>query len=84
MSLPDAHSDFSFEMSCLVSTHLVKVSRVASMRGAVSLVTFIAGAAGEGALVDAGALVWAESPGAKRKKQSARNKVRKFIIKNST
>jgi len=41
MSFPDAHSDFSLEMSCLVSTHLVKVSRVASMMGAVSLVTFI-------------------------------------------
>jgi hypothetical protein len=46
--------------------------------GAVSLVTFIAGAAG------VGAFDWAESPGAKWKRQSVRNKVRKFIIKNST
>jgi hypothetical protein len=54
------------------------------MMGAVSLVTFIAGAAGVGAFVAEGALVWAESPGAKRKRQSARNKIRKFIVKNST
>jgi hypothetical protein len=84
MSLPDAHSDFSFEMSCLVSTHLVKVSRVASMRGAVSLVTFIAGAAGAGALVVAGAFVWAESLGAKWKRKSTTNKKLQFIFKNST
>jgi hypothetical protein len=71
-------------MSCLVSTHLVNVSRVASMMGAVSLVTFIAGAAGAGALVVAGAFVWAESPGAKWKRQSAMNKRRKFIVKSST
>jgi hypothetical protein len=84
MSLPEAHSDFSLEISCFVSTHLVKVSRVASMIGAVSLVTFIPGAAGVGAFVAEGALVWAESPGAKWKRQSARNKIRKFIVKNST
>jgi hypothetical protein len=35
------------------------------MMGAVSLVTFIAGATGAGALVVAGAPVWAESLGAK-------------------
>jgi hypothetical protein len=54
------------------------------MMGAVSLVTFIAGAAVVGALVDEGALVWAKSPGAKWKKQSARKRIRKFIVKNST
>jgi hypothetical protein len=54
------------------------------MIGAVSLVTFIAGAVGVGAFVAEGALVWAESPGVKRKRQSARNKIRKFIVKNST
>jgi len=54
--------------------------------GAVSLVTFIgaAGAAGAGAFVAEGALVWAKSPGAMWKRQSVRNKVRKFIVKNST
>jgi len=72
------------EMSCLVSTHLVNVSRVASMIGAVSLVTFIAGADGVGAFVAEGALVWAESPGAKWERHSAKNKIRKFIVKNST
>jgi hypothetical protein len=84
MSLPEAHSDFSFEMSCLVSTHLVKVSRVASMMGAVSLVTFIAGAFGVATLVAAGAFVWAETVGVKWKRQNARKKGRKFIVKNST
>jgi hypothetical protein len=52
--------------------------------GAVSLVTFIAGAVGLGALVVAGEFVWAETLGAKRKRQRARNKGRKFIVKNST
>jgi hypothetical protein len=84
MSLPEAHSDFSFEISCFVSTHLVKVSRVASMMGAVSLVTFMAGAAGVGALVVAGAFVWAETVDAKWKRQSAMNKEKKFIVKSST
>jgi hypothetical protein len=54
------------------------------MMGAVSLVTFIAGAAGVGAFVATGAFVWAEAVGAKWKRQSARNKTRKFIVKNST
>jgi hypothetical protein len=54
------------------------------MIGAVSLVTFIAGAAGVGAFVAEGALVWAESPAAKWKRQSTKNKIRKFIFKNST
>jgi hypothetical protein len=54
------------------------------MMGAVSLVTFIAGVAGVGAFVAEGALVWAESPGAKCKRQSTKNKIRKFIVKNST
>jgi hypothetical protein len=84
MSLPEAQSDFSLEMSCFVSTHLVKVSRVASMMGAVSLVTFIVGVVGAGAFVADGVFVWAESPGANWKRQSARNKIRKFIVKNST
>jgi hypothetical protein len=51
------------------------------MMGAVSLVTFIAGA---GAFVAEGALVWAETVDAKWKRQSAMNKRRKFIFKNST
>jgi hypothetical protein len=54
------------------------------MMGAVSLVTFIAGAAGVGAFVAEGVFVWAESPGAKWKRQSAKNKTGKFIVKNST
>jgi hypothetical protein len=54
------------------------------MMGAVSMVTFIAGAAGVGAFVAEGALVWAESPAAKWKRQSAMNKGRKFIVKSST
>jgi hypothetical protein len=54
------------------------------MMGAVSLVTFIPGAAGVGALVVAGAFVWAESRGAEWKRQSTKNKNIKFIIKNST
>jgi hypothetical protein len=47
------------------------------MMGAVSLVTFIAGAAG------VGEFVCAESSGANWKRQSAMNKGRKFIFKNS-
>jgi hypothetical protein len=54
------------------------------MMGAVSLVTFIAGAAGVGALVAEGVLVWEETVDARWKRQSARNKTRKFIVKNST
>jgi hypothetical protein len=54
------------------------------MMGAVSLVTFIAGAVGVGALVAEGALVWAESPAAKWKRQSTKNKIRKFIVKSTT
>jgi hypothetical protein len=54
------------------------------MMGAVSLVTFIAGAAGVGAFVAEGVFVWAESPAAKWKRQSTKNKIRKFIVKNST
>jgi hypothetical protein len=54
------------------------------MMGAVSLVTFIAGAVGLGALVVAGEFVWAETLGGKWKRQSARNKGRKFIFRSST
>jgi hypothetical protein len=54
------------------------------MMGAVSLVTFIAGAAGVGAFVAEGALVWAKTVGAQWKRQSAKDKIRKFIFKNST
>jgi hypothetical protein len=54
------------------------------MMGAVSLVTFIAGATGAGALVDEGVFVWAEAVGAQWKRQSAMNKGRKFIVKSST
>jgi hypothetical protein len=54
------------------------------MMGAVSLVTFIAGAVEVGAFVAEGTFVWAESPGAKWKRQSATNEIRKYIVKNST
>jgi hypothetical protein len=54
------------------------------MMGAVSLVTFIAGAAGAGVLVDEGVFVWAEAVGAKWKRQSTKDKIRKFIVKSST
>jgi hypothetical protein len=54
------------------------------MMGAVSLVTFIAGVAGVGALVVAGAFVWAEAVGAKWKRQSAMNKKIIFIFRSST
>jgi hypothetical protein len=84
MSLPEAHSDFSLEMSCFVSTHLVNVSRVASMMGAVSLVTFIAEGAAGGLFVVAGVLVWAKSSGANGKRKITTNKKIKFIVKSST
>jgi hypothetical protein len=53
------------------------------MMGAVSLVTFMAGAAGVGLLVVAGAFVWAKSL-VEWKRQTASNKKRKFIVKSST
>jgi hypothetical protein len=54
------------------------------MMGAVSLVTFIAGAAGAGVFVAEGAFVWAKTVGAQWKRQSAKEKIRKFIVKSST
>jgi hypothetical protein len=54
------------------------------MMGAVSLVTFITGGVGVGALVAAWAFVWAESSGTKGKSKITMKKMIKFIVKNST
>jgi hypothetical protein len=57
------------------------------MMGAVSLVTFIAGAAGVGAFVVAGAFVWEKSLGAvfqRKKREAKKSKGGNFILRNPT
>jgi len=60
---------------------------VASMMGAVSLVTFIPGAAAVGAFVGAGAFVWEKRLGAefqRRKREPKNRKGGSFILRNPT